>query len=183
MTSIGHTAWWRHQMETFSALLTICAGNSPVTGDFPAQRPVTRGFDVFFGLRLNKRLSKQSHGWWFETPSSPLWCHCNGQIMLNSLLRKTFLRHCGLNKMIDIFQMTYSSCMIWNKNILLLVKFRWKQFPGVTVNLLEGTMSSHKIMLTYVRIWYVSMCWQEKCLYINGENELSITSLKWQPLS
>ena len=55
--------WWRHQMETFSALLALCAGNSPVTGEFPAQRPVTRSFDVFFGLRLNKRLSKQSLGW------------------------------------------------------------------------------------------------------------------------
>ena len=41
-------------METFSALLAICAGNSPVTGDFPTQRPVTRGFDVFFDLRLNE---------------------------------------------------------------------------------------------------------------------------------
>ena len=45
-------------METFFALLTICAGNLPVTGDFPAQRPVTRSFDGFFDLRLNKRLSK-----------------------------------------------------------------------------------------------------------------------------
>ena len=44
--------WWRHQMETFSALLAICAGNSPVPGEFPAQRPVTRSFDVFFDLRL-----------------------------------------------------------------------------------------------------------------------------------
>ena len=40
--------WWRHQMETFSALLALCAGNSPVSGEFPAQRPVTRSFDVFF---------------------------------------------------------------------------------------------------------------------------------------
>ena len=44
-------------METFSALLAICAGNSPVPGEFPTQRPVTRSFDVFFDLRLNKRLS------------------------------------------------------------------------------------------------------------------------------
>ena len=41
-------------METFSALLTLCAGNSPVTGEFPAQRPVTLSFDVFFDLHLNK---------------------------------------------------------------------------------------------------------------------------------
>ena len=45
--------------------------------EFPAQRPVTRGFDVCFDLRLNKRLSKQSWGWWFETLSRPLWHHCN----------------------------------------------------------------------------------------------------------
>ena len=67
-------------METFSALLALCAGNSPVTGEFPAQRPVTRSFDIVFDLRLNKRLSKQSWGWWFETPSCPLWRHCNGSM-------------------------------------------------------------------------------------------------------
>ena len=71
---------WRHQMETFSASLAICAGNSPVPGEFPAQRPVTRGFDVFFDLRLNKRLSKQSWCWWFETLSRPLWRHCNESV-------------------------------------------------------------------------------------------------------
>ena len=70
-------AWWRHQMETFSALLAICAENSPVAGEFSAQWPVTRSFDVFFDLRLNKRLSKQWWGWWFDTPSCPLWRHCN----------------------------------------------------------------------------------------------------------
>ena len=69
--------WWRHQMETFSALLAIYAGNSPVTGEFPSQRPVTRSFDVFFDLRLNKPLSKQWWGWWFETLSRPLWRHYN----------------------------------------------------------------------------------------------------------
>ena len=57
------TSWWRHQMETFSALLALCAGNSPVTVEFPLHRQVTRSFDVFFDLRLNKRLSKQSWGW------------------------------------------------------------------------------------------------------------------------
>ena len=68
---------WRHQMETFSALIALCAGNSPVTDEFPAQRPVTRSFVVFFDLSLNKRLSKQSGGWWFEMQSRPLWRHCN----------------------------------------------------------------------------------------------------------
>ena len=71
-------SWWRHQMETFSALLAICAGNSPVPGEFAAQRPVTRNFDVSFDLRPNKLLCKQSWRWWFETPSRPLWRHRNG---------------------------------------------------------------------------------------------------------
>ena len=64
--------WWRHQMKTFSALLAICAGNSPVsvefaaqrpvkTGEFPEQRPVTRSFDVFFDLHLNKRAWVNNH--------------------------------------------------------------------------------------------------------------------------
>ena len=64
-------------METFSALLAFCAGNSPVPGEFPPQRPVTRGFDVFFDLCPNKRLSKQWWGWWFETLSCSLWRHSN----------------------------------------------------------------------------------------------------------
>ena len=69
--------WWRHRMETFSALLAICATNSPLTGEFPAQRPVTRRFDVFFDLCLNEGVSKQSWGWWIETSSRPLWRHIN----------------------------------------------------------------------------------------------------------
>ena len=69
--------WWRHQMGTFSALLAICVGNTRVPGEFQTQRPVTRSFDGFFDLRLNKRLSKQCWGWWFETLSCPLWRHCN----------------------------------------------------------------------------------------------------------
>ena len=55
----------------------VTAGNSPVTGKFPSHRPVTRSFDVFFDLRLNKRLSKQPRRRWCETPSQSLWCHCN----------------------------------------------------------------------------------------------------------
>ena len=72
-------------METCSALLAICAGNSPVTGEFPAQRPVTGNFDVFFDLGLNERLSKQSRGWWFEMPSRSLWRHNNVRTVTKAL--------------------------------------------------------------------------------------------------
>ena len=86
---------------TYSALLAVCAGNSPVTGDFPAQRPVTRSFDTFFDLRLNKRFSKQSWGGWFETPSCPLWRNCNdiyhNTMNTNSKL-SSYLQICHLHR-------------------------------------------------------------------------------------
>ena len=77
ITLENKVSWWRHQRETFSALLALCEGKSPVTGEFPSQRSVTRSFDVFFDLLLNKRLSKQSIRQWFETPSHPLWRNSN----------------------------------------------------------------------------------------------------------
>ena len=70
--------WWRHQMETISALLALCAGNSPVTDELLSQRPVTRSFDVSFYMRLNKRLSKYSRCRWCVTPLRPFWRECNG---------------------------------------------------------------------------------------------------------
>ena len=66
-------SWWRHQIETCSALLALCEGNSPVTGEFPSQSPVTQNLDVSFDLRLHKRLSKLSRRRWFDTPSRSLW--------------------------------------------------------------------------------------------------------------
>ena len=89
MMKFSSGSWWRHQMETLYALLALCAGNSPVTSEFPSQRPVTRSFGVFFDLRLNKRLSKQSWGRWFETPWRSLWRHCNvrSRLLRNSMLQ------------------------------------------------------------------------------------------------
>ena len=68
-------------MKTFSALLTLSEGNSPVTGKFPSQRPLMQSFVVFFYLYLNKRLSKQSRRRWCDTPSRSLWRHCNDGYM------------------------------------------------------------------------------------------------------
>ena len=81
-------------METFSALLTICAGNSTVTGEFPSQMPVTRSFDVFFDLSPNKRWSKQSWGWWFETSTRSLWRHCNVRICCAWYIESTMYCEC-----------------------------------------------------------------------------------------
>ena len=73
------------------ALLAISAGNSPDAGAFPAQRQVTRNFDIFFDLCLNKRLSKQSWGWWFGAPSRPLCRHCDAMKNANTSIYKADL--------------------------------------------------------------------------------------------
>ena len=151
-----HTTWWRHKMEIFSALLAICAGNSPVPGEFPTQRPVTQSFDVFFDLRLNKRLSKQPWGWWFETLSCPLWRHCNA-------FRTSVQSLTHWSRIIDIdnswnhrrgaYSSTYHDCMLlntpnshrtvkhrrrcWLKRVIKLISpmlfhddvIKWKHFP------------------------------------------------------
>ena len=67
---------WKHTPRYWPF---VSARNSPVPGEFLAQRPVTWNIYVFFDLRLNKLLSKQPWGWWFETPPHPLWCHRNAK--------------------------------------------------------------------------------------------------------
>ena len=122
MVSKTHTwhitgTWWRHQMEIFSALLAICAGNSPVTGEFPTQRPVTRSFDVYFDLRPNERLSKQWWGWWFETLSRSLWRHRN-EIKWNvdcvhfPRLCEQFIFTCSHLNLQNVFLFLYHCCIL-----------------------------------------------------------------------
>ena len=57
----GSFSWWRHQMETFSVLLAFCAGNSPVTGEFPAQRPVMRCFAFLSASESTVEQTMQTH--------------------------------------------------------------------------------------------------------------------------
>ena len=64
-----------------SSNVNIFSVTGLLCGEFPAQRPVTRSFDAFFDLRLNKQLSKQSWGWWFETLPRQLWCHSNDNLI------------------------------------------------------------------------------------------------------
>ena len=93
------------QMETFSALLALCEGNPPVTVEFPSQRPVMRRFDVFFDLRLNKQLSKQSRRLWFEAPSRSVWRHCiaNNIDICQWIFRKFYAEYCNISDMAIMF--------------------------------------------------------------------------------
>ena len=125
---LSHGPWWRHQMEIFSTSLALCAGNSPVTGEFPAQRPEMWSFDVFFDLCLNKRLSKQSWGWWFEMPLHSLWRHCYGQFL--ACLLCVYWKHdprifeCSLT--LFFFSFWLKSYVSWN--ICIIIK---SYFGGV----------------------------------------------------
>ena len=115
-----------------SALLAIYAGNPPVIGEFPSQRPVTRSFDVFWDLRLNKRLSKRSWGWWYETPSRSLWRNSNVKTFFASMSlfegkgvqRSPLNSNTELSNFIvyqhrQVVDQTIESPVIWNDMILI----------------------------------------------------------------
>ena len=85
-------------METFSALLTICAGNSPVAGEFPAQRPVTRSFDIFL-------ICVWINGWVNNREAGDLRCY------------RTYY---------DVTVMNYRTSYITLKIKVLLCNFPWK---------------------------------------------------------
>ena len=108
-----------------SALLAICAGNSPVPGEFPAQRPVTRSFDVFFDL--NKRLSRQSWGWCFETLLRPLWRHCNVKDV-NPSSAKQPLKFNGCLAELGLASTEKHYCQIWKS-----LPWRPRLYHGIMV--------------------------------------------------
>ena len=118
-----HSFMMSHQMETFSTLLAICVGNSPVPGEFLTQRSVTQSFDVFFHLRLDKWLRKQSWGWWFETLLHPLWHHCNVSLIKPSKCMFELGCHCACR--------CYITCSAWPSAVLTtkfdlnFPKFHW----------------------------------------------------------
>ena len=167
-------------METFTALLPLCAGNSPVTGEFPSQRPVTRSFDVSFDLRLNKQLSKPSRRRWFETPPRSLWRHCNES---GWHLQTTFSK---------------AFCCLMN-HVTFWFKFHWKLFVWVqlamklvfAINhlasnrrkcdkpLLEPVMVeiSHTIWCLWATlIWFDGCTWRKNLKYPLWKNNATETS-------
>ena len=107
--------YWLYMMTSsngniFRVTGPLC-GEFTGPGEFPTQRPVTRSFDVFFDLRLNKRLSKHSWGWWFETLSWSLWSHHNDEWILTHLrLTK------GLLLFRELLKMSYIKCNVCHSN-------------------------------------------------------------------
>ena len=123
-------SWWRHHGNMFRVTgfcagnSSVTAGNSPVTGEFPSHRPVTRSFDVFFDLRLNKRLSKQSRRRWFETPSLSLWRHCN-VVPISDPVNRAAVGSFGVQRVTLV--------QFWIGETGQIVGFRalWKKWPQI----------------------------------------------------
>ena len=132
-------------METFSVLLVLCAGNSPVTGD------------IFFDLRLNKQFSKQSWGWWFEMPSCPLWHHCNA-IWWNfmALWRSMFLLDIWtMLRIINTFGPHHNNCHFADnilKCIFLHVKFCI--LIQIWLNFFPNGPINNKLALVQIKSWF-----------------------------
>ena len=102
-------------------------------GEFTGPRWIPRTkasdaiFDVFFDLCLNKRLSKQSWGWWFETLSRPLWRHFNGFSSLAPLqtyIKKQGRTYDGTLKHMKYIQLTHCGIVTTNGYINLFYAFR-----------------------------------------------------------
>ena len=116
--------------RNISTLLAFCAWNSPMTGEFPAQTPVTRSFDVFFDLRLNRQLRKQWRRWWFETLSPSLWRHCKDcfsdlfyRIYINNMKTVSLnpARHC-VEAWVWIETMVWQQMTLYAGTLALAVK-------------------------------------------------------------
>ena len=150
-------------METFSALLALCAGNSPVTGEFPKQRPVTRSVDAFFDLRLNKRLSKQSWGWWYETPSCSLWRHCNVKVNSSESISHRTIFH--RNRFNELCYSTFSTwhfvpcctyvqliIAICNQNVLF-IPLKWSSFLCPLKSYSADVFVTLLILQVYMKLW------------------------------
>ena len=164
-------SWWNHQMETFSVLLALCAENWPVTGEFPTQRPATRSFDAFFDLRLNKRLSKQSWGWWFEMPSCSLWRHCNvlqslmTEILGSMLINRGQVKHLCVSNLAIIGSVycLYPGCHqanIWTNAGILLIGPLGTNFSEILFKI--QAFSFYKMHLKMV-VWKITaiLSWPE----------------------
>ena len=150
------TRWCHHEMKTFPALLALCEGNPPVTSGFPSQRRVSRSFDVFFDLRWNKQLSKQSRHRWSETPSRLLWRHCNRWHMrIRASTTRGWLRF---------------SCLRTKRGIRYLIKFAFINQHLVSNTLLTLTtfppLLTHNALIKVLSVDKASfkMRWQ-RCLF------------------
>ena len=112
----------------------LLCGEFTGPGEFPTQRPVTRSFDVLFDLRLNKRLSKEPWGWWFETPSWSLWRQRNDSPPFLNPGVAHVVNTPRPGKTAAIFKTTFSNAFSWMKMYEFRLRFHWSLFLRVQLN-------------------------------------------------
>ena len=116
-------------------------------GEFPAQRPVKRSFDVFFDLRLNKRLSKQSWGWWLVAKWHPQWCQCSDFI---------FARYINVGTKWHFKDNVYK-CIFWNENCHILTQMLQRFVPKDPIdkgqNRLPGLLVAYSARSHYMNFY------------------------------
>ena len=170
-------------METFSVILVIYARNSPVPGKFPTQRPVMWSFDVFFDLHLNKWLSKQMWGWWFEMPSCPLWHHCNAYLAFMDEVWCVCCENFGERKKTGHYAVPPNSLGIYNFSL-----FGQAVTPKTTI---EQSMWFRQ---TFNSLWPSDAIWRQILVNIGSGNGLlpdgtkplpepMLTDHQWSPVT
>ena len=163
-TCMATFIWWYDDVIKWkknSALLAICAGNSPVTNEFPAQRPVTWSFDVFFDLCLNKPLSKPWWAWSFETPSRPLWRHCDVRISktpVASACHRLPGSYSRLLSFIDIHISIVISCCFSSFIAIKGISFLWYCWWHLVPNETRFEL----ILVHFTRTWKLSFTYECK---------------------
>ena len=129
-------------------------------GEVPAQRPVTRSFDVFFDLCMNKRLIKQSRGWWFEMPSRSLWRHCNGYNWQDILY--SWLLACWI--CFDCLK-DHQRCIHISNHILHFVQQKKTKF----------ILQQHNMLPTICCQYHA--CWCPGSMYVPNTHEYSVSGI------
>ena len=127
----AHTFSWHAWLGAVSLIMMTSSKGKKyprywplVPGIHRSQRPVKPSFDVFFDLRLNIRLSKQSWDWWFETPSRPLLRHCNDDVQICCSDIEVLFKLSELRTVpVTLISCRIPNCDSWTLSILMYAKF------------------------------------------------------------
>ena len=176
--------WWNHRWEmvrnaeSMIDLLSYPRGRvtGPLCGEFPSQMSVTRSFDVFFDLRLNKRSSKQSRRWWFETPLRSLWRHCNATA---KYLVQLFFIAALMLKYSHAYMVSYRTVRVLNEGLLLASTRVWYLFATNAISKVYWTNYIYKDIVTW-------QCFPHYLLLVRRNHRSSVDrqfSLKWRHMS
>ena len=168
-------------MKTFSALLAHCAGNSPVTGEFPSQRPVTRSFDISFTLRLN------TNGWVNNREAGDLRCHRTHYAItvmyISYTTRIWLLIHvwwCDWEA--DIYMHEINS-VHWNTkrrseyNALKMIHHEITQFWLVIAFCIQGVTETYCSFAMFVLLGFIIKCY--RCMWYFHSHSTGLFLERW----